>query len=63
MTEDPVPSSRERRMGKRTQLVLVAVAFTIFIGFCVVPCVLFGGVAAVEQFFRPSLEGPVQVEP
>jgi uncharacterized sodium:solute symporter family permease YidK len=58
MIEDPQPDPIDRRLSKRTQLVLVAAAFTIFIGFCVVPCVLFGGFSAVEQFFPFPVEGP-----
>lgn len=45
---EPVePSNRKRRL----RLVIAGVAFAIFIGFCIVPCIFFGGIAAVEQFF------------
>ncbi|MFU8807285.1 MAG: hypothetical protein ACNA8W_25980 [Bradymonadaceae bacterium] len=59
MSEEPLPEATQRRISRRTQLILAGVAFTIFIGFCVIPCLLFGGISVVEQFFD---RGPEQVE-
>ncbi|MBA2664312.1 MAG: hypothetical protein H0U74_18625 [Bradymonadaceae bacterium] len=35
--------------SRRTRVLIAGVVFTLLIGFCIVPCILFGGIAAVER--------------
>ena len=46
--------SEKRRLSKRTRVIIAVVVATTIIGFCAIPWVIFGGMASVEEFFRPA---------
>jgi hypothetical protein len=57
-TNDPSAPAASARVAKRTQIIVVAVVFTMLIGFCGVPCVIFGGWSSIEEFLRPAPTAP-----